>query len=66
MLWSLAALLIAIAIVAPALLGIQRLLLFGLVTRLRFLFLAVLVPVVIGDLIKWSVGRGRTIRRRQG
>lgn len=58
-LWSLAGLLIAVAIVAPALHGIPRSLLFGLGTRLQFLFLAVLVPGMIGDLIKWSVGRGR-------
>lgn len=58
-LWSLAALLIAVAIVAPALHGIPRSLLFSLGTRLQFLFLAVLVPVMIGELIKWSVGRGR-------
>src|SRR6476660_3032486 len=56
---SLAGLLIAVAIVAPALRGIPRSLLFGLGTRLQFLFLAVLVPVIIGELIKWSVGRGR-------
>jgi membrane-associated phospholipid phosphatase len=56
---SLAALLIAVAIIAPALRGIPRSLLFGLGTRLQFLFLAVLVPVMIGELIKWSVGRGR-------
>ncbi len=58
-LWSLVALLIAVAIVGPALQGIPRSLLFGLGTRLQFLFLAVLVPGMIGDLIKWSVGRGR-------
>lgn len=56
---SLAALLIAVAIVGPALQGIPRSLLFGLGTRLQFLFLAVLVPVMIGELLKWSVGRGR-------
>jgi membrane-associated phospholipid phosphatase len=58
-LWSLAALLIAVAIIGPALQGIPRSLLFGLGTRLQFLFLAVLVPVMIGELLKWSVGRGR-------
>ena len=58
-LWSLAALLIAVAIVGPALQGIPRSLLFGLGTRLQFLFLAVLVPVIIGELLKWSIGRGR-------
>ena len=36
-----------------------RSLLLGFGTRLQFLFLAVLVPVLIGELIKWIVGRGR-------
>jgi membrane-associated phospholipid phosphatase len=36
-----------------------RSLLLGLGTRLQFLFLAVLVPVLTGDLLKWIVGRGR-------
>ena len=56
---SLGMLLIAVAIVAPALRGIQRSLLLGLGTRLQFLFFAVLVPVLIGEGIKWIVGRGR-------
>jgi membrane-associated phospholipid phosphatase len=56
---SLAGLLIAVAILAPALRGIPRSLLFGLGTRLQFLFFAVLTPVLVGELIKWSVGRGR-------
>jgi undecaprenyl-diphosphatase len=34
-------------------------LLLGLGTRMQFLFLAVLVPVLATDLIKWTVGRGR-------
>ncbi len=55
----LAALLIVIAIAAPAMRGVQRSLLLGLGTRLQFLFLAVLFPVLVGELIKWSVGRGR-------
>jgi membrane-associated phospholipid phosphatase len=58
-LWSLAGLLIAVAIVSPALRGIPRSLLLGLGTRLQFLFLAVLIPVLMGELLKWSVGRGR-------
>ena len=53
------ALLIVIAIVSPALHGIQRSLLLGLGTRLQFLFFAVLVPVLVGEVIKWCVGRGR-------
>ena len=31
----------------------------GLATRLQFIFLAVLLPVLAGDLIKWMAGRGR-------
>jgi membrane-associated phospholipid phosphatase len=56
---ALAVLLIAIAIIAPAMRGIQRSLLLGLGTRLQFLFVAVLVPVIVGEVIKWAVGRGR-------
>jgi membrane-associated phospholipid phosphatase len=56
---ALAALLIAIAILSPAMRGIQRSLLLGLGTRLQFVFVAVLVPVLVGEVIKWSVGRGR-------
>jgi len=56
---TLAALLIAIAIAAPAMHGLQRSLLLGLGTRLQYLFLAVLFPVLVGEVIKWSVGRGR-------
>ena len=39
--------------------GTARSLLLGLGTRLQFLFLAVLVPVLAGELLKWAVGRGR-------
>jgi membrane-associated phospholipid phosphatase len=56
---ALGGLLIAVAIVAPARHGIQRSLLLGLGTRLQFLFFAVLVSVLAGELIKWIVGRGR-------
>jgi len=56
---TLAALLIAIAIISPALRGIQRSLLLGLGTRLQFMFFAVLVSVLVGEVIKWAVGRGR-------
>jgi membrane-associated phospholipid phosphatase len=56
---TLAALLIAIAIAAPAVRGIQRSLLLGLGTRLQFLFVAVVFPVLVGEVIKWVVGRGR-------
>jgi membrane-associated phospholipid phosphatase len=56
---ALGGLLIAVAVVAPARHGIQRSLLLGLGTRLQFLFFAVLVSVLAGELIKWIVGRGR-------
>jgi undecaprenyl-diphosphatase len=58
-LWALAGLLLAVAIVAPALRGTSRSMLLGLGTRLQFVFLAVLVPVLAGDALKWAVGRGR-------
>lgn len=58
-LWLLAGLLVAIALVSPGLRGIQRALLLGLGTRLQFVFFAVLVPVLVGEVIKWIVGRGR-------
>ena len=56
---ALGALLIAVAIAAPAFRGIQRSLLLGLGTRLQFLFFAVLVSALIAEVIKWCVGRGR-------
>jgi membrane-associated phospholipid phosphatase len=56
---TLAALLIVIAITAPAMRGVQRSLLLGLGTRLQFVFVAVLFPVLVGEVIKWVVGRGR-------
>ena len=55
----LAGLLIAVAIVSPALRGVQRALLLGLGTRLQFIFCAVAAPVLVTELIKWIVGRGR-------
>jgi membrane-associated phospholipid phosphatase len=56
---TLAALLILVAIVSPAMRAIPRSLLLGLGTRLQFLFCAVLLSVFTGELIKWIVGRGR-------
>jgi membrane-associated phospholipid phosphatase len=54
-----AVLLIVIAIAAPAMRGIQQSLLLGLGTRLQFVFVAVLFPILVGEVIKWVVGRGR-------
>jgi len=56
---ALGVLLIAVAIMSAATRGMQRSLLLGLGTRLQYLFFAVAVPALIGELIKWSVGRGR-------
>jgi len=56
---ALGALLILVAITAPALRGIQRSLLLSLGTRLQFVFCAVMVAALITEVIKWGVGRGR-------
>ncbi len=49
----------AVAFAATALRGIPRARLLGLGLRLQFLFFAVLVPLLAGEMIKWIVGRGR-------
>jgi len=58
-LWLLAGALFAYAILTPRLRGTSRSLLLGFGTRLQFVFFAVLVPVLSGEIIKWIVGRGR-------
>jgi membrane-associated phospholipid phosphatase len=58
-LWFLAGLLFAVALISPVLRGQARSLLLGLGTRLQFVFFAVLVPALVGDVLKWIVGRGR-------
>jgi undecaprenyl-diphosphatase len=58
-LWLLAATLLAVALVAPRLRTTSRSAWLAFGTRLQFLFFAVLVPVLSGELIKWIVGRGR-------
>jgi membrane-associated phospholipid phosphatase len=55
----LAGLLVAVAIVSPALRGIQRSLLLGLGTRLQFIFCAVAVSNLVTEVLKYSIGRGR-------
>jgi membrane-associated phospholipid phosphatase len=55
----LAAALFAIAIISASLRETSRTLLLGFATRVQFLFLAVLVPVLAGEMIKWIAGRGR-------
>jgi membrane-associated phospholipid phosphatase len=58
-LWLLAGMLVVLALMTPRWQGTSRSLLLGLGTRLRFVFFAVLVPVLTGEVIKWIVGRGR-------
>ncbi len=58
-LWLLAGTLFAVAVISPRLQGAARSGLLGFGTRLQFLFFAVLVPVLAGEVIKWIVGRGR-------
>ena len=55
----LAGLLLAVTLAAPATHGIaeRRLLVIGL--RLQFLLLAISVPLAVGELVKWTAGRGR-------
>jgi membrane-associated phospholipid phosphatase len=58
-LWSVAALLLMVAVVAPRLQGASRSRLLRFGTELQFIFLAMLLPILAGELIKWIVGRGR-------
>jgi membrane-associated phospholipid phosphatase len=58
-LWSLALLLLAVAFVAPALRGASQARVLSLGLRLQFLFFAVLVSLIPGEILKWIVGRGR-------
>jgi membrane-associated phospholipid phosphatase len=58
-LWSLAAILCVIAFLFPGARGTARSLLIGFGTRVLFIFLAVLLPVLTGEAIKGIVGRGR-------
>ena len=58
-LWALAGLMLVVAMAAPGFRGMTRSLLLGFGTRLQFMFFAVLVPTLVGDVLKWIVGRGR-------
>lgn len=58
-LWTLFGLMAVVLIASAAMQGTARALLLGLGTRLQFLFLAVLTPVLSGEVMKWVVGRGR-------
>lgn len=58
-LWTLFGLLLAVLIVSAAFRGTARSLLLGFGTRVQFLFLSVLVPVLAGEVLKVAIGRGR-------
>jgi membrane-associated phospholipid phosphatase len=59
LLWSIAALLLVATLLAPRLRGHGRVVLIAFATRIAFVFLAVLLPVLAGEVIKGIVGRGR-------
>jgi membrane-associated phospholipid phosphatase len=54
-----AVLLLVVALVAPAMHGPSRRRLLAIGLRLQFVLLAVSVPLVVGEILKWIVGRGR-------
>jgi undecaprenyl-diphosphatase len=58
-LWSIFALLVATILVAAGARDAVRARLLLLVAELQYLLLAVLVPILAGELVKWIVGRGR-------
>jgi len=55
----LAAMMLAVGFVAAALRGTSRAQWLGFGLRLQFVFFAVLVPLIAGEMTKWVVGRGR-------
>lgn len=56
---ALAGALLIIVLVSPFLPETRKPLLLGLGARLQFVFFAVLVPVLAGEVVKWIAGRGR-------
>src|SRR5712675_448494 len=58
-LWMLAATLFVVAIMFPLARGTARSVLIGFGTRILFIFFAVLLPALTGEIIKDVVGRGR-------
>lgn len=55
----LAGALVVVALAAAALHGSTRALLLGIGTRIQFIFFSVLVSVLMAQLLKWVIGRGR-------
>lgn len=58
-LWTLFGLLVAMALLAPRLRGISRAVWLSAATRLQYIFLSVWLAVMLGELIKGMIGRGR-------
>jgi membrane-associated phospholipid phosphatase len=58
-LWLLAAILLVVALMSPRLQGTPRGVLISFGIRIQFVFLAVLLPVLAGEVVKFIVGRGR-------
>ncbi|WP_022722725.1 phosphatase PAP2 family protein, partial [Rhodopseudomonas sp. B29] len=58
-LWVLGLSFVPVLLVLPRLSGAARATMIGIGTRLQYLFLAVLVPVLAGEVIKGVIGRGR-------
>jgi undecaprenyl-diphosphatase len=56
---ALAAMLLVVALVAAGFRGVSQARLLGFGLRLQFLFFAVLVPLLPGEILKWIAGRGR-------
>jgi undecaprenyl-diphosphatase len=59
LLWTLAAVLLVLALLLPRVRGMARTALGGFGERMLFVFFAVLLPVLLGEVIKNVVGRGR-------
>jgi len=58
-LWALFAFLVILALLAPRLRGLSRSVLISFGTRIQYIFLSVMVSVLIGEVLKGIVGRGR-------
>lgn len=56
---ALAAALVILALVAAGVRGSRRVLLLGMGTRLQYVFLSVAFSVLIGEILKFVIGRGR-------
>ncbi|MDB5503163.1 MAG: phosphoesterase, PA-phosphatase related [Tardiphaga sp.] len=58
-LWALFGILVVVALLAPRLRGLSGAVMISLGTRIQYIFLSVAFSVLVGELIKGIVGRGR-------